>query len=275
MTTWTIEADNYSFKIFKSVTDELIQYSVSPRRNFHCVIFLYYFDNPTTLILENLSYYPACALNTKLERGTGTIEMFKSALLFVLGDLNNDKLTHIEFADNSSFKCNNTIHLPLAEYSFMQYAKTWYARHLGATSSDPETNISNQRKINQTPTKRFSFADIQTEVFSDLSGDELRFIETLFNDSEHWTDFCLKLKEKYGCIFFAKYIKPLRLLIGIDASEFMKPYIISMNTVADYKKHIKKIIVGGSKKQTLKRMRVCQRRAPTISWVLGTDLTNY
>lgn len=139
-TYYKMSVQNYTFQILQEITGNTMIYHVVDSKGKGCVRIAIDVDDPASeLLLSGLSYRDSCSVYTPLARGLGTIAMIKAALIFVMKMHPNEE--YVVLTDASKFDCvipgdNTYISLPLHEYSFIVYGKTWYQRMFGAIPDD-------------------------------------------------------------------------------------------------------------------------------------------
>lgn len=245
---WTIETTNYKFRIIQDTDDfDRVIYRLQGTK-VPCVVIIHDGD---TLILENVSYYPSCAINKQLEKQTGTVEMVKAALKFVIDFVEKTKITKIMLSDNSRFTCKPIGSVKLSEYSFLTRGYTWYENQFGAVSS-------NSKQYNMFKTFLYSkpdvlFETLKTVIFEKATTEQLIKIKQCYENAKTWQEFAAVLDKEYSCVFLAPYVKSLLAMIRQPPGLFELPFIIDIATIKKYDVDIKIIKSGGSRTTTRKR----------------------
>ena len=99
-----------------------------PKRT--CIILEVSDRNENTAYLSALGHDAKCILNGTLAKGDGTIELLKTAMVFVLNQYPH--LEGIELRDKSHILCQNKQNLSLHFFSIAVNGKTWYHRMFNA-----------------------------------------------------------------------------------------------------------------------------------------------
>lgn len=94
-----------------------------------CINISVYLDDNVPNI-NGISYDSGCSIGNDLHPGVGTVEMVKSALLFVK-ELYPEKKAFM-FKDHSKIKCKNRVEVPLYFFYIAKHGKTWYEDKFGA-----------------------------------------------------------------------------------------------------------------------------------------------
>lgn len=88
-----------------------------------CITITKFIDNDNAHI-EGITYDTLCNISKDMKRSSGTIDMIKTALTFLIRIF--PKIRTVSFVDKSEIYCKNNAHVYLASYHFLKYGKTWY-----------------------------------------------------------------------------------------------------------------------------------------------------
>lgn len=99
------------------------------------------------VVFQELTYNDTCGNEKQLEMNTKTIEMLNAAFKAVLRVY--PTVTKIVFTDRSYYTHSTLGNIPMAEYHFFIYGKTWYQKYLGAIP-----NTRTQQVLNKYTTAR-------------------------------------------------------------------------------------------------------------------------
>lgn len=85
-------------------------------------------------VLQDLVYYSTCSSPKQLEKGAGTVQMVKSALVAVMQTYPD--VFKIMLQDESVLPDARRGNIPLPEYYMLVHGQTWYQKHFGAIPGD-------------------------------------------------------------------------------------------------------------------------------------------
>lgn len=117
------------YVVVHSTTGEI--FIVNPAKSqYPCVVIL--FDkSDDSMILQSLSHFDFCSVNTNLPKKTGTVTMMKTVLTFARRVMDARKVK-VEFDDRSGFRDTALgVDIDLGTRDLFMYGKTWYQQNIG------------------------------------------------------------------------------------------------------------------------------------------------
>lgn len=197
--------------------------------------------------LAGVGYDGGCILDGLLERGEGTRDLLRCALMFVFQRY--PKLDGINFKDASKIRCKNKAQISLAYLGLATRGRTWYENHFGAKLED-----KSQRSLHK-QLRRY----LESEPMMDLGVFKQRYnidderIDEVYVSCKTYGGFLKELQRRYlDCSIFvpwlARFFDSCPHCDWLDALWLVKRKKVESWGSVDYKKDRTRLVkVGGGK----------------------------
>jgi hypothetical protein len=163
-----------------------------------------------TATLPILAWDSQCAINPKLERGTGTIHMIQTALSEA--KKRYPYVKQFTLTDNSTITCDNNKAITLMFFSIAEHSKTWYERHFGAHILDSKlrNQYTNGITILNDATLKLDWDSFESLIKPYTTAENIAILKPYYIAAETYADFFTQLMEKEGkrklCVYIVNWI---------------------------------------------------------------------
>lgn len=250
-----IEIDKYKFFIQRRIEtyrDEIIIHTYKVGGNYKdCITISYRYkeSKPVQATIPHLLYEPECAVDTFLEKGSGTEILIKSALRYAYKDVTT--IPYFEFTDNSHIDCVDKDltkkpprkpikPLNLAFFYIAYHGITWYEARFNAKMIDTEKYKKYKKSLSflEDPSKKVAFIE-----FLQIIGitDSIKDLESIYVKASTYREFFNNIPKTKRCDLLFGWLNTfMNYYIGSTFDD--KGWYIDIRNMDK----TKNIIVGGS-----------------------------
>lgn len=209
-------------------------------------VFIDVYDDHDVGHLDAVGHSPRCNMNGNLPRRDGTIDMVKSAILFMFKKFSTQE--SISLKDASNIICNNDKRVSLLHFYIAIYGKSWYQKYFEFKPEVLEhqevlrrANRAMRRPIQESFDDFFQKNVEAAKLKRDIKQTIREVLEPIHKEiveqKGSYRDFFLAIKDRHDCVVFYRWLRYyINSLCDLPFQEMF--WILHKNDIPDTWKNI-------------------------------------